>query len=242
MRRPQRRRGCRSADAFVSAYERLDSNAVIPIMRNNPKAVLPAFLSGRLWEDFRDASIEESAYERLVRDIHGVPVDAVPPLGSNPFEGRTAVEASLAIRNSPERWHSPAFHGDVEFVASQNSGHYRIGSGDSKFTLNIDWLGFNGVRAYRDPHDIANVAVINKVRERTEQLADVSQFDTSNRVVYANVGDAFVLHNQNGFWALVYIDKVYTREGPLNRENLVDFRYAIQPNRTPDLRGFTFPE
>jgi hypothetical protein len=68
-------------------YEQLDSNAVIPIIRNNPEAVMPAFLSGRLWEDFRDASLEESAYERLLRDIHGVAVDAVPPLGSNPFEG-----------------------------------------------------------------------------------------------------------------------------------------------------------
>ena len=86
---------------------------------------------------------------------------------------------------------------------------------------------------YRDPGDIAHVAVISGARERTELLADVSQFDTSNRVVYASPGDAFVLHNTDGFWALVYIDKLYTRAGHLNREELVDFRYAIQPNRNP---------
>ncbi len=222
-------------------YQDLTSDAVIPILRNNPDAVLPAFLSGRLWEDFRDTSIEESAYERLLRNIHGVPVDAVPPLGQNPFEGRTSVEAALEIRNSPGRWHNPAFHGDVPFVCSQNSGHYTLGSGDSQFTLRLDWLRTN-VRIYRDPHDIANVAVINRARERTELLADVSQFEASNRVVHANVGDAFVLHNRNGFWALVYIDKIYTRQGSLNREDLVDFRYAIQPNRTPDLSAFTFPD
>ena len=221
-------------------YEQLDSNAVIPIIRNNTQASLPAFLSGRLWEDFRDKNIEESAYERLLRDIHGVPVDAVPPLGPNPFEGRTAVEASLAIRNSSNRWHSPAFHGDVEFVCSQNSGDYKIGSGESEFTLDLDWLRTH-VRIYRDPHDIANVAVINRVKERTELLADVSQFETSNRVEHAAAGDAIVLHNRNGFWALVYIAKIHTRQGSLNREDLVDFRYAIQPNRTPDLSGFTFP-
>lgn len=221
-------------------YNQLDSNAVIPIIRNNPQAELPAFLSGRLYEDFRDADNEESAYERLLRDIHGVPVDAVPPLGPNPFEVRTAVEASLAIRNSPSRWHSPAFNGDVEFVCSQNSGRYKIGSGDSQFTLWIQWLRTQ-VRTYRDPPGIANVAVINGVRERTELLADVSQFNTSNRVEYAAVGDAFVYHNSNGFWALVYIDKLYTRQGSLNREDLVDIRYLIQANRTPDLSGFTFP-
>lgn len=83
-------------------YAELDSNAVIPIIRNNPNAELPAFLGGRLWQDFRDAATQEAAYERLLRDIHGVAVDAVPPIGPNPFEGRTETEAKLAIRNSPE--------------------------------------------------------------------------------------------------------------------------------------------
>lgn len=222
-------------------YAELSSDAVIPVIRNNPAAQLPAFLSGRLWQDFRDAATQDAAYERLLRKIHGVAVDAAPPIGPNPFEGRTETEASLAIRNSPERWHSPAFQGDVEFVASQNSGNYRFGSGESRFTLNIDWLRTH-VRAYRDPGDIAHVAVISGARERTELLADVSQFDTSNRVVYASPGDAFVLHNTHGFWALVYIDKLYTRAGHLNREDLVDFRYAIQPNRTPNFSGFAFPD
>ena len=126
-------------------------------------------------------------------------------------------------------------------MASQNSGHYKIGSGDSQFTLNVDWLRTQ-VRAYRDPGDIAHVAVINNVRERRDLLADVSQFDTSNRVVYASVGDAFVLHNRNGFWALVYVDKLYSRAGALNREDVVGFRYVIQPNRTPDISSFVFPE
>jgi hypothetical protein len=224
-------------------FSELDSDAVIPIIRNNPKNPpdLPAFLGGRRWQDFRDAATEEAAYERLLRDIHGVAVDAAPPIGPNPFEGRTEIEARLAISNSPGRWHSPAFQGDVEFVASQNSGNYKIGSGASQFTLNIDWLR-NQVRAYRDPGDIAHVAVISRAKERTELLANISQFDTSNRVVYASVGDAFVLHNSNGFWALLYIDKLYSRMGALNREDLVDFRYAIQPNRTADFSGFIFPD
>lgn len=223
-------------------FSELDSDAVIPIIRNNPKNPpdLPAFLGGRLWQDLRDATTEEAAYERLLRDIHGVAVDAAPPIGPNPFEGRTEIEARLAIRNSPGRWHSPAFQGDVEFVFSQNSGHYKLGSGTSQFTLWIDAYGSNSVRAYRDPADIANVAVINRVRERTELLTDVSQFETSSRTAVPQCGDALVLHNTNGFWALLYIDKVYRREA-LNRESVVEFRYEIQPNRTPDFSGFVFP-
>lgn len=223
-------------------FSELDSDAVIPIIRSNPKNPpdLPAFLGGRLWQDFRDATTEEAAYERLLRDIHGVAVDAAQPIGPNPFEGRTAAEATLAIRNSPGRWHSPAFSGDVEFVFSQNSGRYKLGSGTSQFTLWIDAYGPNSVRAYRDPADIANVAVINRVRERTELLSDVSQFDTSSRTAVPQCGDALVLHNTSGFWALLYIDKVYRREA-LNRESVVEFRYEIKPNRTPDFSGFVFP-
>lgn len=221
-------------------YKQLDSNAVIPIIRNNPDAVVPAFLGFRLWQDFRDPSLEESAYERLLRDIHGVAVDAVPPLGPNPFEGRTEIEARLAIKNSPGRWHSPAFQGDVEFVFSQNSGKYKLGSGESAFTLSIDGYGPNSVRAYRDPAGIANVAVINRVRTRTELLTDVSQFETSSRTAIPQCGDALVLHNTSGFWALLYINKVYRREA-LNHESVVEFRYKIQPNRTPDFSGFVFP-
>jgi len=223
-------------------YSELDSGAVIPIIRSNPSnpPALPAFLSGRLWLDFRDAASQEGAYERLLRDIHGVAVDTAPPLGPNPFEGRTDAEATLAIRNSAARWHSPAFSGDVEFVYSQNSGHYKIGSGTAEFTLEIGERGMGTVYVLRDPGDIANVAVINRVRERADLLADISQFDTSSRTVDAGSGDAVVLHNRNGFWALVYITKVHVRQA-LNRELVIEFRYAIQTNRTADLGEFTFP-
>jgi hypothetical protein len=144
-------------------FNDLGSGAVIPIIRNNPKNPpdLPAFLGGRMWQDFRDAATEEAAYERLLRDIHGVAVDAAPPVGPNPFEGRTEVQATLAIRNSPGRWHSPAFQGDVEFVFSQNSGQYKLGSGTSEFTLKVDAY-IRGIRAYRDPSDIANIASFNQ--------------------------------------------------------------------------------
>src|SRR5262249_5540942 len=152
------------------------------------------------------------AYERLLRDIHGVAVDAAPPIGPNPFDGRTAVEATLAIRNSPGRWHSPAFRGDVEFVYSQNSGHYKIGSGTTEFTLDVGQRGMGTVYVLSDPADIANVAVINRARQRAELLTDVSQFDTSSRIIDAAAGDAVVLHNRHGFWALVYIAKVSVRQ------------------------------
>lgn len=224
-------------------YEDLDSDAVIPIIRNNPgnPPASPAFLKGRMYEDFRDDAEHEAAYEHLLREVHGVPVDAAPPLGPNPLEGRTAVEASLAIRNAPERWHNPADHGDVEFAYSQNSGRYRLGSGTAQFTLDVGQRGLGTVYVLNDPGDIANVAVINRARERSELLTDVSRFDLSSRIVDARAGDAVALHNRNGFWALVYITKVHVREA-LNRELVINFRYEIQLDRSTDFSGFEFPD
>jgi hypothetical protein len=49
-----------------------------------------------------------------------------------------------------------------------------------------------------------------------------------------------VLHNRNGFWALVYIVKVHVRQA-LNHELVIDFRYEIQPNRTADFKRIRLP-
>lgn len=217
-------------------YDAMDSDQVIPIIRNNPTTppLLPAFLGGRLWLDFRDEQVIEESYERLVRDIHKIPVDIVPPLGSNPFEGKSEIEARLEIRNSPSRWHSPGLAGDIEFVYSQNSGQYTIGSGPCQFTLSLSVRGAPTVYVYRAPPGTKHVAVIEKIEGRESLLADVSQFDASGRVVDAGVGDAIVLHNEDGYWAIAFIAAIFERQ-KLNREQVIRFRYAIQSNRTADL-------
>ena len=71
---------------------------------------------------------------------------------------------------------------------SQTAAHYKIGSGTSEFTLDVGKRGMGTVYALRDPADIANVTVINRVQQRTELLTDGSQFDTSSRVVDAGAG------------------------------------------------------
>lgn len=217
-------------------YQDLDTDQVIPLIRNNPAKSprLPAFLGGRLWLDFRDVSVAEDSYEKLLRELHQVPVEVAPPLGANPFEGKSDTEARLEIRNSPSRWHSPGLAGDIEFVYTQNSGHYTLGSGQCQFTLDIGIRGQRSVYALRDPTDIRHVAVIEGLEGREALLTDVSQFDTSSRIVDVAVGDAIVLHNQHGYWAIVYVNALFERQA-LNRERVMRFRYVIQSDRTADL-------
>ena len=57
----------------------------IPVLRNNPGAILPDFLGGPRYVDFReDTKYSESLWE-LAASIHGARTKK-PPLGRNPFE------------------------------------------------------------------------------------------------------------------------------------------------------------
>jgi hypothetical protein len=214
----------------------LDSDRVLPILRNNPDAKMPQFLSGRLWGDFRNSDVSEGSYEELLRQLHGAPVEAAPALGPNPFAGTTEIEARQLVRNSPERWHRPEMFGDVEFVYSQNSGHYRLGSGECQFTLDVSERSARKVYALNDPRDISRIAVINDWADRRDLLADVSQFDTSSRIVDAGPGDAIVLNNTMGYWAVVCVNDIFTRQD-LNRERVITFHYAINTQRNTDFTG-----
>ncbi|OLT54201.1 hypothetical protein BJF89_17190 [Corynebacterium sp. CNJ-954] len=214
-------------------YEDLESDRVLPLLRNNQEEKLPQFLRGRLWVDFRDNAAYENSYEKLLRQIHDAPVEAAPALGANPFSGRTEIKARQQIRNSPERWQNPGMSGEVEFVYSQNSGEYRLGSGECQFTLKVTTQGTTSVYGYRDPHNVARIANINDWAGRRDLLSEFSQFDTSSRTVDAGPGDAIVLNNTNGYWAAVCVKDIFTRQD-LNFERVIAFDFVINTRRTAD--------
>jgi formylglycine-generating enzyme required for sulfatase activity len=57
----------------------------VPIVRDNPRARIPAFLGQRLWLDFRDDGRFDEILLELLHDLHEVPRYVKPPLGPNPF-------------------------------------------------------------------------------------------------------------------------------------------------------------
>lgn len=216
--------------------EDLGTDQVIPLLRNNPEGSLPQYLRARFRLDFRDDASYEASYEELLRKLLDTPVEVAPAVGPNPFAGTTEVEARQLIRNSPERWQNPGTVGEVEFVYSQNSGHYRLGTGECQFTLKVTAQGMRTVYAYRDPQDVVRIAVINDWADRRDLLVDVSQFDTSSRTIDAGPGDAIVLNNPKGYWAVVCVKDIFTRQG-LNRERVITFHYVINTQRTTDFTG-----
>ena len=83
--RGERPSGVGTETTIVSptVYEDLGGNRVIPVIPASgavaTQPLVPRYLKGRNWIDFR--SDYEDAYERLLRELHGVPLEPAPPLG-----------------------------------------------------------------------------------------------------------------------------------------------------------------
>lgn len=76
--------------------QRIDTTKFVCVLRAGSLAeAIPTFAQTRRFVDFRDDSKYELALEELLRDVHQVPADPKPPLGSNPFkaaDGKVAID------------------------------------------------------------------------------------------------------------------------------------------------------
>jgi hypothetical protein len=95
-----------------------------------------------------------------------------------------------------------------DFVYSENNGVCTIGTGDCQFTFMVGYRNAGKVYVNRGGNT-SHVAVIEDVMERGALLDDVARFDTSNRLVDTEPGDAVVLRNEHGYWALLAILNIH---------------------------------
>lgn len=63
----------------------IDSNKVIPLIRQSGTNAVPTFLKTKLYIDFSRDDQMELAFDDLVRSIHGAPLYIAPPVSNNPF-------------------------------------------------------------------------------------------------------------------------------------------------------------
>lgn len=244
-RRAEQSSGVGTETTIVSptVYRSLGGNRVIPVVPDSGSVaddpVVPTYLVGRIWIDFRGD--HEAAYERLLRDLHGAPVEAVPPLGANPFDGTTEAQARAAIRNDPARWHDGRTSGLVEVNLNENSGRFTLGSDDARFEMDLDYPhggdvrpgGPKRVRHYNDY--IGNIGLVAAAVEHPESFADLAALPMSNRVEQTMPGDVLVMMNRKGYWALLLLDDVVFRPGPNGHEPIAVVRYVIATDRTASL-------
>ena len=212
-RRVEQSSGVGTETTIVSptVYRNLGGNRVIPVVPDSgtvaDKPVVPTYLVGRTWIDFRRDY--EAAYERLLRDLHGALIEAAPPLGANPFVGTTEAQARAAIRNDPARWHDGRTSGLVEVNLNENSGQFTLGSDEARFEMHVQYPyggavgpgGSKGVRHYNDR--IGNIGLVAAAAGHAETFGNLAALPMSNRTERTTPGDVLVMMNRRGYWALL---------------------------------------
>ncbi len=63
----------------------IDSNKVIPIVRQKGTHTLPTFLRSKLFLDFSRDDQFEFSFDELIRTLHNAPLFVKPEVGNNPF-------------------------------------------------------------------------------------------------------------------------------------------------------------
>lgn len=66
--------------------ENIDSNKVIPIIRQKGTSDVPTFLKSKLYIDMSNDELEEFGFDELIRTVHKSPLYKKPKIGQNPFE------------------------------------------------------------------------------------------------------------------------------------------------------------
>lgn len=89
--------GYESLIITAEVYKNTATTKFLPVVRQDRTDTrLPQFMEGRVYVDFSDDAFYEDRLEALVREIHGTPSSSKPPLGVNPFEGRSGPGAAGA--------------------------------------------------------------------------------------------------------------------------------------------------
>ncbi|WP_183085823.1 toll/interleukin-1 receptor domain-containing protein [Kocuria marina] len=249
--RGQRASGVATETTIVSptVYENLGGNRVIPVIPASGTAagvpLVPRYLKSRNWIDFRSGY--EDAYERLLRELHGVPLEPAPPLGPNPFIGKTASQATAAIRNDAARWRDGRGQGRLKINLHENSGCFVIGTGESAFHLFLDYPSSlvapgapRRVRHYRDGFN--KLGLVAAAAEHPKRLQDLPSLPMSNRVEEAACGDVAIMLNHHGYWALLILDEVEFEQGLNGFDPIACLRYAIATDRTAELTLESLPQ
>jgi len=212
----------------------ISSDRIIPVIRDNAQSVVvPVFLGSRIYLDFRDQTQFEGKYQELLRDIHGAPLLARPPLGRSPFTN-PALRPPQPFTPDPEKYASSALSGRVTFDYSNNNGRFTLGVGD--LTFETVWSAASDVaaHAYANAPQIRGIAIANGARDFAD-IQDARVYDYSSRVRTPRVGEIVLWQNYVGYSMATKVVAVQAKtHGSMVDELTVD--YAIAPNGAHDFR------
>lgn len=208
----------------------LRGHRVVPVLRSGD--ALPPFIGAAKYIDFRHDDHFEEKYLELLRELHDMPVPVRPPLGPNPFTASAEEDVDAALRQSPARYVSPSPSGEFEFDYENNNGRYVLGTGSTEFVVRFSTAGHGSIHTYTDHTGLKSIALVPNA-SAPEDVGNASAYDGSSRVRQPRVGDAIVCRNAHDYWAVIFIDKVLTRDSNPAGHALVKARYIIQGSKSP---------
>ena len=210
---------------------------VIPVIRDNtgPRLV-PAFLGGCLYVDFRDDLRYEEKYEELLRSLLDEPVLPVPLIGTNPFETIRKFSSQKFIPSS-EKYVAPSPKGRVAFDYSNNNGRYCIGTREHIFEVDLSKSSDRNIQLLNDPGSIRTIAIVNDCSE-IEDIVDARKYDGSSRVRRPKIGQVAVLQNRNGYWAAIKVLGIKDDTRNDDHDEVI-FDYVVQTNGSPSFSRLT---
>jgi hypothetical protein len=199
---------------------------IVPVIRDASGAkVLPTFLTGSRYVDFRDDLEWDAKYEELLYDLYGQRIKSKPPLGANPFAANGTTLTTQKVRFDPTKYTSTALRGTVTYPYENNNGQFAIGNGVEAFTIQVTTAGHGSVHVYNDPSNIATIALA--VSTGIDDVLAPEEYDSSSRSRTARVGDSIVIINTAGRVAAFEILDVTTRETAADGIPQISLRYAI---------------
>ncbi len=214
--------------------EDLDSNKIIPLIRNNNTMKTPTFIGGRWYINFNSDKKFEDKYEELIRDIHDAPLMPKPPLGVNPFIKSEQPEIKpLKFQSGSEKYISPSLKGKVTFDYSNNNGNYIIGAGDLAFETHWSKAGNTSIHTTNYMPSIAGIGLALDAKEISE-ISDATWCNMSSKYRTPREGEIVVARNQNGYYAAMKVLDVKDRR--TDDKDELTFEYVILSNRTADFR------
>lgn len=208
----------------------ISDNRIVPVIRVGAGALVPTFLSSKIYVDFRDDATFEACYAELLRNIHGEQVSPRPALGPNPFKSPAPLDIDLRLSFAPERYVSPALKGTVAFDYSNNDGRYVVGAGDMAFETRWTSASSSSIHVYKDPASIRTVALASGL-SRIEDVLNAASFDSSSRVRTPKLGEIVVWQNSSGYYLATKVERLTARSHGSKRDEIV-FTYEIAPNKS----------
>ena len=139
----------------------IDTKKFLPIVRHNPASrKLPGFLGPRVYVDFSDDTTYAEKLEHIVREIHGTPRVAKPPLGTNPFTG------ALPVSSEPRRMAGPSGVTSAGYAILDDEWYEEQRGVAQAGLKKLELTGSTELRfALHDPTNKSQVELLNAVQK-----------------------------------------------------------------------------